>query len=249
MARVIMYKKKSYPDETPGGGGGEYMVYYGTSAPSSSIGENGDEYYRLNSSNEIIQKFIKLGTNWTDQSETPITLISKTIIANGTYIASDDSADGYDEVVVNVPSSGGTTKYLLYGAQDTSQSNWVLGDMPLDVINSHASDMSDYLSYNSSTKTLTVVKAFCALITFWVYQAYNADNRGNINLKINGNSVRSSRTASTSAGSVGGDNYVFNLSIGDTIKISNPENEGWGFGRIKVYSMVDGEGAYPVLNE
>lgn len=35
---------------------------------------------------------------------TPITptLISKTITANGTYTASDDGADGYDEVVVNV---------------------------------------------------------------------------------------------------------------------------------------------------
>lgn len=34
------------------------------------------------------------------------TLITKTITANGTYSASDDSADGYSEVTVNVPSSG-----------------------------------------------------------------------------------------------------------------------------------------------
>lgn len=34
------------------------------------------------------------------------TLITKNITANGTYSASDDSADGYSEVTVNVPSSG-----------------------------------------------------------------------------------------------------------------------------------------------
>ena len=43
---------------------------------------------------------------------TPVvpTLISKTITANGTYSAEDDDADGYDEVVVNVP-SGTPFKY------------------------------------------------------------------------------------------------------------------------------------------
>lgn len=35
-----------------------------------------------------------------------VTLITKTITANGTYNASDDSADGYSSVTVNVPASG-----------------------------------------------------------------------------------------------------------------------------------------------
>jgi hypothetical protein len=35
------------------------------------------------------------------------TLITKTIVANGTYSAQDDSADGYSSVTVNVPTSGG----------------------------------------------------------------------------------------------------------------------------------------------
>lgn len=34
------------------------------------------------------------------------TLVTKTITENGTYTASDDSADGYSEVTVNVPISG-----------------------------------------------------------------------------------------------------------------------------------------------
>ena len=37
------------------------------------------------------------------------TLITKTITANGTYSASDDSADGYSSVTVNVPSSGASS--------------------------------------------------------------------------------------------------------------------------------------------
>ena len=38
------------------------------------------------------------------QTTSSATLITKTITANGTYSASDDSADGYSEVTVNVPS-------------------------------------------------------------------------------------------------------------------------------------------------
>ena len=38
---------------------------------------------------------------------TSCVLLSKTITANGTYYASDDSADGYSEVLVSVPTGGG----------------------------------------------------------------------------------------------------------------------------------------------
>lgn len=34
------------------------------------------------------------------------TLVTKTITENGTYTATDDDADGYSEVTVNVPTSG-----------------------------------------------------------------------------------------------------------------------------------------------
>jgi hypothetical protein len=37
------------------------------------------------------------------------TLINKTVTANGTYLASDDDADGYDSVTVNVPSSAASS--------------------------------------------------------------------------------------------------------------------------------------------
>ena len=43
------------------------------------------------------------------QTTTSATLIAKTITANGTYSASDDSADGYSKVTVNVPTGGASS--------------------------------------------------------------------------------------------------------------------------------------------
>ena len=43
------------------------------------------------------------------QTTSSATLITKTITANGTYSASDDSADGYSSVTVNVPSSAASS--------------------------------------------------------------------------------------------------------------------------------------------
>lgn len=48
----------------------------------------------------------ELSTIGTSGSGGSATLITKTIAANGTYNAQDDSADGYSSVTVNVPSSG-----------------------------------------------------------------------------------------------------------------------------------------------
>ena len=45
----------------------------------------------------------------TEASDSSATLTTKTITTNGTYSASSDNADGYSQVVVNVPNSGGST--------------------------------------------------------------------------------------------------------------------------------------------
>ena len=42
-------------------------------------------------------------------------LTEKTIAENGTYSALDDGAEGYSQVIVNVPSSGGGTSILVWG--------------------------------------------------------------------------------------------------------------------------------------
>lgn len=46
-------------------------------------------------------------------SEEPV-LVSKTITENGTYEASDDNADGYSQVTIDVAGGGGETKYYEY---------------------------------------------------------------------------------------------------------------------------------------
>jgi len=64
------------------------------------------------------------------------TLITKTITANGTYSASDDDADGYSEVTVNVPSSAASswtkvaeTSYQVSttGTSATTVATWATG--------------------------------------------------------------------------------------------------------------------------
>ena len=56
------------------------------------------------------------------------TLITKNITANGTYSASDDDADGYSEVTVNVP-SGGASKNVQTAQSTTRRNNTALGSV------------------------------------------------------------------------------------------------------------------------
>lgn len=67
-------------------------------------------------------------------------LASKTISQNGTYIALDDSCDGYDQVVVSVPSGGGGDDSLIKAIEGHTS--------PLIVSNSALSAIRDYGFYN-----------------------------------------------------------------------------------------------------
>ena len=62
------------------------------------------------------------------QTTSSATLITKTITANGTYSASDDSAAGYSEVTVNVP-SGGASKNVQTAQSTTRRNNTALGSI------------------------------------------------------------------------------------------------------------------------
>ena len=55
------------------------------------------------------------------------TLINKTVTANGTYLASDDDADGYDSVTVNV--SGGSAMNVQTAQSTTRRNNTALGSV------------------------------------------------------------------------------------------------------------------------
>lgn len=62
------------------------------------------------------------------QTTSSATLITKTITANGTYSASDDDADGYSEVTVNVP-SGGSSKNVQTAQTTDRRNNTALGSV------------------------------------------------------------------------------------------------------------------------
>lgn len=63
------------------------------------------------------------------QTTTSATLITKSITANGTYNASDDGADGYNSVTVNVPTSGGTQMNVQTAQTTTRRNNTALGSV------------------------------------------------------------------------------------------------------------------------
>lgn len=57
------------------------------------------------------------------------TLITKNITANGTYLASDDDADGYDSITVNVSGGGGSTMNVQTEQSTTRRNNTALGSV------------------------------------------------------------------------------------------------------------------------
>ena len=114
---TIFYNNVEY-----GGTGNE--VHYGTTIPASSLGVNGDAYFRLDANGNLIEEYIKLGSNWTLVPKSDAVLGTKTITQNGTYPALTDSLDGFSSVEVNVGSPTLITKTITsngtYNAQDDS---------------------------------------------------------------------------------------------------------------------------------
>lgn len=113
----IFYNNVEY-----GGAGND--IHYGTSIPASSLGNSGDAYFRLDANGNLMEQYIKLGSDWTLIPKADAVLGSKTITANGNYIAQSDSLDGYSNVSVNVPTGGSTlitktiTQNGTYDAED-----------------------------------------------------------------------------------------------------------------------------------
>lgn len=99
-----------------------------------------------------------------------------------------------------------------------------------------SSSYSSYLSYDSTTKKFTVLQPFTALITAWVEQKKNANNKPKGEFYLNNVCVIGPFEAPlNTAGSKGGDTKCFNLSQGDTFYSYTPSNHGWPEQRLKVY--------------
>jgi len=165
-------------------------------------------------------------------------LTTLSITENGTYTP-PTGVDGYNSVEVNVPS----IKYILYAEQTATESNWVQGVIPLDTINYHD---NTYFQYDSTNKRLIALKSFNALITAWGYNLKSSSGYGIMSTRKNGSEINSYRIPNSSGG-INGFNELLSITVGDYIDITNNDNTGWAFGRIKIYDV--GSSSYSEYEE
>lgn len=78
-------------------------------------------------------------------------LINKTVTANGTYIASDDDADGYDSITVNVSGGGGSSMNVQTEQFTSRRNNTALGS----VVSLTCSTAGTYDVYWTCTRSST----------------------------------------------------------------------------------------------
>lgn len=86
-------------------GSNDAKYYYGTSAPSNSLGAEDDLYFQLNG-NKVLKTYVKLDNQWRELPSGgggSSTLIDKIITENGIFNPADDEANGYSLVTVNIP--------------------------------------------------------------------------------------------------------------------------------------------------
>ena len=130
-------------------------------------------------------------------------------------------------------------QYLVYGEQDTDQDNWRRGtNLPMDYITPKCNEYNHFLEYNSTNNNFVVKQAFTGIINGWVYNAYSSQQRPYIQIRINNEIIRTT-SASSAQGAKGGDYVIYNFEVGNTISLYNSEDQGWGFGRIKIYRLLD----------
>ena len=160
-----------------------------------------------------------------------ITLETLNVTENGIYNAPTGKA--YNTVNVSIPS----IKYILYGEQTATESNWVQGVVPLNTINDFD---NTYFQYDSTNKRLVALKSFNALITSWGYNLKSSTSNGVMSTRKNGNSI-STYTIPRTTGGINGFNELLSITAGDYIDITNNDNAGWSFGRIKIYDVGSDE--------
>ena len=98
-------------------------------------------------------------------------------------------------------------------------------------------NFSTYLSYDTTTKKFTVLKAFSAMVTGWVYQYQNASSYGTGQFVVNDSARMNYQVQSTSAGSKDGDTDVFDFAVGDTFWAYQNTSNGWPQQFLKVYLL------------
>lgn len=143
------------------------------------------------------------------------TLVTKTITQNGTYNASDDNADGYSEVNVNVANPSFTkVASAIQPISSTSDCTW-----SENATLNFTDIISGYVSYNSNTKEIEVLKDFDATLVPWVKAYYGSSSENMGKLLINGTSIVGFNSNSSSADTYSTAIVPIHLSEGDKITI------------------------------
>ena len=176
-------------------------------------------------------------------------------------VKGEKTVAGYSEVVVDVAggSSGIKLEYLCYAKCEEEDSGVANVDIPLTI--KEYDSYSDYLSYDTTTYEIEVLKDFTAIITPWVVNYQNASNPALMGVKLNGSWLISPLCSQTyNAGSVGAIQHSFvtkdrvnpptnippqsngiyiSLHIGDVITVQKPYDHGWSHYYLKIYKLFD----------
>lgn len=163
-----------------------------------------------------------------DDIPTSAVLITKSIVANGTYRATDDSANGYSQVTVNIPSYE-RLFYLRCVNNDQME-------IPAASSLVQGTHYSSYLSYDTTTKKFTVLQDFTAIIVAWVYtyQTYEA-SRSDGAFYINNNKIEQYEANGTVQGSTGGVYLARNFKQNDQFWVYTPTRDGYPQQNCKIY--------------
>lgn len=159
-----------------------YDGYYLGNASIVSEGEDTGEPFLIyrNTATRIVATTNRPTGTWhikvEKQVEISATLITKTITTNGTYSATDDNADGYSSVTVNVPS----------GASSVMNVQAYMG-----------MDYAAATSYTATDVTLTVAKTGTYNVSWMGFRNTNSGTNGS-QLYVNGSARGSAYTTFTS---------------------------------------------------
>ena len=141
------------------------------------------------------KKIILNGTQYLGSADSPA-LVTKTITQNGTYLATNDNADGYSEVNINVPTTPLDTINITDNGTYHPQSGRGFGEVNVNVAGGLSferlcwatyvghdaeehptmdtlvedTNYNNYLSYDTTTGKFTVLADFNALFVPYVYQ-------------------------------------------------------------------------------